>query len=165
MATDIGNWFVHNAENFNNLMENLGDWFSNIGTNIKDLPNLILDGLKNLLVSLFVPSDNYFTNNFNSLKDSVSSKFGNSDLNELKQLGQVGGSVSTSMTADLKVGGVSFTGKVVDFSWIDKYIDTIHGWVAGLMGIMLLIYNYSQILWLIRGTSPIVTSSSTSTEG
>jgi len=173
LTTSLGTWFSDLKEGLiNNVVSlgvDIGSWFNSlfskgdgIISSIVNLPSTIINGFKDLFTTLFVPSNDYFTGTFGSVKEKAMNKFGVHDLNGLNQL-NVSESSPNDVSVTLIVSGVSFTGKIIDMSFIDKYRNTFKAWVGGFIAVLLIIYNYSQVLWLIRGTSPIVTTSTITT--
>ena len=126
------------------------DVLSGIKNGVLDIPGNILGGLKNLLLSLFVPSDTYFTtwnNNFdNLLKDKLPYTVYNDFFNNIKE-------ITRSRLEDVTI---TFYGKkctILSFSWYYNNEDTINDWIRGVMFFVLVFYNINQMYKLIRGTS------------
>ena len=57
---------------FDSLFEKLGNWFNSLINFVKDIPQLIIDGFKDLFVLLFVPCNNLF----DDFKTLIEDKFG-----------------------------------------------------------------------------------------
>ena len=113
----------------------------------------MLTGIKNLLIELFVPSDNYFVDRFEGIKTKAETRLGATNLDGLGDLARE--IKSDNIRGELNVNGVSWYGSIVNFDIVNEYKSIFQGWVFGFMMILLSIYNYSQVLWLIRGNTPI----------
>ena len=109
-----------------------------------------------LLKSLFVPSDNFFTSNIDDLKSQISNKMPYSDF--LKIFGSIE-NVSVednSISINLPEYKISDNltikqDKFIDFSFVTKYREVWYSWVRGFVLIFLVIYNLNQISKLLRG--------------
>ena len=104
---------------------------------------------------LFVPSDNYFTDNVEEIKGQLAEKIPYNDYITLfETIKDV--SAGEDIAIDLPEYKISdnFTisqEKFVDFSYITKYRDTWYAWVRGFTFIFMIIYNINQIMKLLRG--------------
>lgn len=67
LGTDIGNWF-------SNLGTNIGNFFNNLWNNISTLPDTIWNLFKEGLSWLFIPEDNYFDNKIEQIKTALNEK-------------------------------------------------------------------------------------------
>lgn len=54
---------------------------------------------------------------------------------------------------------------IVDWQYLAKYLPTFHFFVRGLVFIYLIWFNYNNVLWLIRGTSPLQSGSASGDSG
>lgn len=129
---------------FDSLFEKLGNWFTNLINFVKSIPQLIIDGFKDLFVFLFVPSDNLF----DDFKTLIEDKFG-----IFSQLSNI---VFDSTTIELNDSApnfhISISGKdytFVDLSFYDKYRAFIHGLI-----ILITAFNLSR--WLLINCPNII---------
>lgn len=130
----------------------LKDLFSPITNLLKWIGNILfglLDGLKNLFIDLFVPSDGYFVDKFDNWKNEFSSKFfiDLSPLEDMKGLTEQG-----VKDIHFKIMGVDVVLKLSIINRIAEYSRTI---ALGVTVISLVWYNYRNAYKLIRGSSPI----------
>ena len=109
-----------------------------------------------LLKSLFVPSDNFFTSNIDNLKSQISNKMPYSDF--LKIFGSIenvsaeDNSISINMPEYKISDNLTIKqDKFIDFSFVTKYREVWYSWVRGFVLIFLVIYNLNQISKLLRG--------------
>lgn len=111
---------------------------------LKDWIMSFFDALGNLLKSLFIPDTGFFSNNFNKLKDLFSTKFGFDNY--------------TSFFEQLKNQVASkpdYQGFINTDIWL-PYIDKIHYYIKGFIYALMVIFNIKMLIWLVRGSTPIV---------
>ena len=149
------------------MLSNIADFVKKIVTllsglldNIKSFFKSILDFLKlenlkktffDIFKYLFVPSDDFFTKNFNELKQAFSNKFNiDSTINSLNELK----SVKAAGFSDIYMLGQ----KVVDMSFLNQSIVQIKKYTDWFFWLLLALYHYNQIYYLVRGTYPIRSS-------
>ena len=116
----------------------------------------LIDLLGNLLKSLFVPSDNFFSNNFGNIKEKLQTKLGyQAYIDIFGTLEDIDESGATTIDIhNYKVGNLNINmDKFINFSFITKYKDTWYGWVRAFTFVALIAYNINQIYKLIRGTN------------
>ena len=134
----IGDFFNRLFGYFNTLLSTIADVAKKIVTSL-------LEGLKELLKELFLPSDNYFNDKFTALKQKALSKFGidnvSSSINAL--------SVPSSPFSDFYVKGT----KVLDMSFLNSSIPTIKKYTDGFFWFLLILYNINSIHFILRGVS------------
>lgn len=85
------------------------------------------------------------------------SKLNYSDLSELQNLTYATSELvnNSDLSATVNVGGVSVTSNIINMEYVNSAKSTFHNWISGFIYILLAIYNYTQLLWLIRGSYPI----------
>lgn len=107
--------------------------------------------ISDFIVSLVVPNESYWVDTFNGFRNKLSSKFPGLDVSSLDGL-----CVNGLPLQDVKVSLMG-TGSAVAFS--GSTINSIASWlkpiVQGFIGVFLILYNYNQIYYLLRGTKPI----------
>lgn len=135
----------------------IGDFFSSltqivqgIFENLVDLPSQIVDLFVEALKSLFVPSENYFSDNFDAIKTLLETHL---SLTSFKSLMEIIQNAQAGSLPDLKIKifGVDYV--LFSFKFFDPYIPTIHYWVKGFLGALLVLYNINQVYKLVRGGS------------
>lgn len=138
-----------------NIFNFLKDVLVNIFNFIIKIPELILDGLKNL----FIPNQETLTAKLTAIRDTFSSKFPNANLNILNRAVD-SSSANTFVVNNTKY--VTIMGKTYEveimsvfYRFWNTYKDIFQGWISGFMYLLLAIFNYRQVLYLIRGSSPI----------
>lgn len=139
----IWNLFKIALDGISNSIEFIVDFFGNFFA-------FMLEFLKNV----FVPSDDYFIDNYNSLNSSMSGKLGidSGVLEDLVGSSSISSFASPNFSYSFVVLGVPVT---IDFSFITKVRNITLGISNGLMVIFLCWFNIKKVIWLIRGTSPI----------
>ncbi len=114
----------------------------------------LIELLGNLLQWLFVPDDNYFSGNIDTLKSKLSAKIPYEDY--IKMFGIIE-NVESSNISNINLNGYIIAGKqfglnnFINFSWILNYKETWYSWARGIVFILLIIYNINQIMKLFRG--------------
>lgn len=134
----IGDFFSRLFGYFDTLLSTIADAAKKIVTSL-------LEGLKELLKQLFLPSDNYFNDKFTALKQKALSKFGiDNVLSSINAL-----SVPSSPFSDFYVKGT----KVLDMSFLNSSIPTIKKYTDGFFWFLLILYNINSIHFILRGVS------------
>lgn len=116
----------------------------------------LIDLLGELIQWLFVPDDEYFSSNIDSLKSSLSAKIPYEDY--INMFGTIE-NVEGGSTSNVNLNGYTIAGKqfglnnFINFSWILQYKETWYSWARGIIFILLIIYNINQIMKLFRGYS------------
>lgn len=117
----------------------------------------IIELLGDLLEWLFVPNENYFNNQIESIKGQIAKKIPYEDyvsLFETIQTVSNGEDITIDMPSYQIANGVTIQkSKFIDFGNITKYKNTWYGWVRGFTFIFLIIYNINQITKFLRGFS------------
>ena len=112
----------------------------------------LIELLGDLLKWLFIPSDDYFTSNFNNMKDSLLSKLSYSSyISVLESINNVN-STNTVVSLDgYYVGNTTISNNnFINFDFITKYKDTWFSWIRGISFILLALYNINSIYRLVR---------------
>lgn len=116
---------------------------------------------------LFVPSDNYFSNKFDSLKQSFSERISYQsyiDIFENTKNAVAEEQISIDIE-NYSVGSLSLSkSKFIDFSVFDKYKSIYYGWVRGFTFVFLILYVINHWYKLIRGVDLINFSNKGSVE-
>lgn len=104
------------------------------------------DTLLEFLTHILVPSENYFVDTFNDIKERLSQKLPNVDITKLEELG-----TGTKQFEDMY--GTIFGQRVLlaKTSIIHKIISIAQPILQGIISLGLIVYNYNQIYFLIRG--------------
>lgn len=129
-----------------------GFWNSVIGgigeviEGIKGISGGIINGLKELLLSLFVPEQEYFQNKFDQIKIKFFERVG-IDTSEFEQLKDV-----SPENINFEVNLLGKDIKLIDLSFLDGILPKFHNLIRGFFYPLLLFYNMDQIYFLIRGT-------------
>lgn len=131
------------------------DWLKvllgNIGLLIESILDW-LDGFWDTLLeffkSLLVPTDTYFTDNFNDVTVALKEKIPDVDIEKLEDL-----AVGESTFKDIYADFFGVRCLVIRGSVINNVISWARPIIQGLIVLFLLLYNYNQIYYLIRGTS------------
>lgn len=106
------------------------------------------DTLLDLLSYVFIPSPDFFNNNFNKLKNSFTGKLGFPDDNSLL-------SWLENVRGKSRIYEGTYFGQTVTFFDVgiwDKYKEIFFGFLRGLFAILLIFFNYKMVLFIVRGT-------------
>ena len=142
---------------FTGKFQDLFDFFTDVIEFIReiiqsllDLPGILIEKLQELLKSLFVPGDDFFSSQFDSLLYDLENKLEyKSYLSLLESIK----SINVSDFADIEVEIMGVRGKILDGSVVTKSIRSLHSFIRGAMFIFLLFFNYRMVLFLVRGTA------------
>lgn len=118
----------------------------------------LIDLLSELLNFLFVPEENYFSDKFNNLRDSFSSRISyESYISIFSNIQSASGNKQISIDINgYSLGNLNINkSKFIDFSIFDKYKDTYYSWVRGFTFIFLILYIINHWYKLIRGVDLI----------
>ena len=74
METFYGSYHGNIIKGIADIFIDLWDWFNFIWEAIKAIPQAIIDLLGNLLKLLFIPSENFFNDNIEEIKEKISEK-------------------------------------------------------------------------------------------
>lgn len=122
---------------------------------ILNLPQLI----GNLLRELFIPSPDFFSNQFNGLRTTLNNRLSITAYeNLLADIQSVTAGQMPRISANIPLLNREIT--FVDFRWIENAKPYYFPWVRGAMFILLILYNYNMVYKLIRGTD-LVSASNT----
>ena len=133
---------------------NLLDWLNPFSENF--FVYKLISLLGDLLQWLFVPDDEYFSSNIDTLKSSLSAKIPYEDY--IDMFGTIeninGGNTSNVNLNGYIVGGKQFSlNNFINLNWIFQHKETWYSWARGIVFILLIIYNINQIMKLFRGYS------------
>jgi len=122
---------------------------SSILSAIVSIPDRIITGLKELLISLLVPSPDYFRNKIDSLLSLLKSVLPYADY--IKMLETIG-NFSGGELKDITVTIMGATATVVSFGSFREILPTVRSWARGVFFVFMVIYYINQIYKLIRNT-------------
>lgn len=142
--------FLENIFDLLGFLRDILDVLRDIWDFIKSIPSLIIELLKDLLISLFSPKDSFFkdwNDKFHTLlgRKLPYDKY-NSFFDDIK-------SILRYRLDDIKCTIYGQEVTVLSFKWYYMYEDTIDDWIRGVMFLVLVFYNINQMYKLIRGTS------------
>lgn len=123
------------------ILNSILSFFGNFFGKLADLFGL-------LLKSLFIPSDTYFTNYFDDIKNAFSTKLKADDYIKIFQP-----DFGNKKIDNIKVNFFSTECTIVNFDYFYENKPSFDKWSRGVFYALLGIYNYSQIYRLIRGTA------------
>lgn len=128
------------------VVHGIGDIFGFLGHIVSDL----VGGFMDMLKSLFIPSDDFFSKKFDGVNTNLQ---GHVDIETYKIIADKVSNVSSSRAGipNITINWFGRNVTIVDFSFIQKYKNTINDWVRGFMLILLLFYNINNVYKLIRG--------------
>lgn len=111
------------------------------------LIDAIIEAFKALFKLLFVPADDFLNDKISSIKEILAKKFNVDTYVEL-----------VKALKGYTSGKLDFNG-YIDISIWDKKLPTIQSFVRGFFYPLIVLGDIKFLLWLIRGTSPLGTSS------
>lgn len=131
------------------------DWLKTLLGSILALIQKIIDWLDNFWVnlweflkSLLIPGDTYFVDVFNDITIALKEKIPGIDITKLEEL-----AVGDLAFKDIYANFFGVECLVVRGSVINRVISWARPIIQGLIALFLLLYNYNQIYFLIRGSS------------
>lgn len=119
------------------MIQTIIDWLTNFWTNLLEF-----------IKSLFVPDENYFVDEFSNVTEKLEEKIPSVDINKLEDL-----AVNEFAFEDIYADFFGVRCLVVRGSVINNVISWARPIIQGLIALFLLLFNYNQIYFLIRGTS------------
>lgn len=108
----------------------------------------LINAFKDLLISLFVPKDTFFKNNFDGLKSDLISKIGYQQYIDVLKSNFTGNALK-----DITINWHGQTIVIVKLTTFEKFRSLFNSCVYGFMFFGLAIYNYNQIYRIFRGNS------------
>lgn len=132
------------------ILKALRDILAFLGTLIASLVTALMSALKDLLTELFVPSDDFFINNFQNFSQQIGDKFhlDTSTFDKFKNASEKS-----------PLGDIHFTimgvAVVLSVSFVEKIVPIARSVAMGGVAIGLAYYNYRKIIWIIRGSAPV----------
>lgn len=103
---------------------------------------------------LFVPPDDYWDSVYADIKNTMDGKV--NVLQFEQQLAELR-AIQGGQFTDIKVNIMGIEAVIISAEPINTVIDTIRGWIRGVMFVLLLLYNYNQVHRLIRGNDLVST--------
>ena len=123
------------------ILNSILSFFGNFFGKLADLFGL-------LLKSLFIPSDTYFSNYFDDIKNAFELKLKPDDFTKIFQV-----DFGSKKIPNIKVTFFGTECTIVNFDYFYANKPNFDKWARGVFYALLGIYNYSQIYRLIRGTA------------
>lgn len=133
----------------------MSDWFAALWEGITQIPNLILEGIK----EIFIPDNEYIEESFNGFLDELKMKF-NIDTGAFESLFQ-GESAVTDTYVDYNIHGVGGMHlKVFDSSFLVQGVEYFRPFIRGFLVLMMLLYHVKQAIGFFGYDSGVVTGRS-----
>lgn len=110
---------------------------------VKDLPVILLDGLK----SFFIPSDNFIDNCIEQIKKQFTITFGLSEFDISVAFGR--DTLLSDVNSDYVIGSLNFSGTFVNYKYVIDAITFFRPYIRGFIVFMLVVYSFNQFLYLI----------------
>lgn len=127
------------------LFDNVVNAITNVWNAIKDLGTTILDGIK----AIFIPDTAVIRTNFDNMVATIKTKLG-FNTGDLYALENIGSEPITDTKGSYSIAGVgTFNLTFLDTSFLKKGIEYFRPLLRGFIVLLLLLYNYKQILTLI----------------
>ena len=119
----------------------------------------LLSFLGELLKNLFIPEENFFSDNFNDLKDDLNDKIPLYDyLDSLEEIEEAGNTSNSDIAISVDLENYNLLDKAklniqnfIDFSILNNYKDTWFAWVRVFTYVALVIYHINEIIKFLRG--------------
>lgn len=105
------------------------------------IPSAILDGLGDLLKSLFVPADGFLDEKFKTIKQQLASRFDLGTYDELMK------ALQSYVAGNLDFGGY------IDITMWEKKLPTIKNFIRAFFYPLILLGDFNFVIWLFRGTT------------
>lgn len=166
LKTALSGWFNDVIENIKNIPSALADWFDKIIDHIKNIPSLLSDlwdtvkGIPDLIISglksLILPDKEYFSNKKLQIENSFSSLLG-FDVSSVSEMFNSSNVVSTDLSAEEVnynihgIGAVKVKG--FDNSFLIGGINKFKPFIRGFVVLMLVFFNFNNLLNLIGQSS------------
>jgi len=123
--------------------------------NTFNLSEYIPDEVLDWIVNNFVPNEEFFQSHFNNLYESFREKLPfQSQLEMIEEVTNVSGYHDGNFTVldiTYSVSGQPF--QIALSNYIGPYLEMVRNFVTGWYVILLIYYNYRQIMFLIRGSN------------
>lgn len=118
-----------------------------------------ISGLRSLLLSLFVPGDDYFISFFNEMKENFESKLSISDFT----------AIFDSDYSSKRLDNITFPYKgreyvILSFDFFYDNRDAFDKWSRAFFFVLLAIFNYNQIYRIFRSSSYVTSSTFTTSD-
>ena len=131
------------------------DWLKNLLNKLLEMIQTIIDWLTSFwdkllefIQGLVVPDEDYFVEEFGKITEKLEEKIPSVDVAKLESL-----AVEETQFKDIYAEFFGVRCLVVRGSLINNVIGWAKPIIQGLIALFLLLYNYNQIYFLIRGTS------------
>lgn len=121
----------------------IGSLFTSFVQFVKDLPVILLDGLK----SFFIPSDNFIDNCIEQIKNQFTITFGLSDFDISVAFGR--DTLLSDVKSDYVIGSFNFSGTFINYKYVIDAITFFRPYIRGFIVFMLVVYSFNQFLYLI----------------
>lgn len=166
LKTAFSGWFNDVVENIKNIPSALADWFNKIIDHIKNIPSLLSDlwntikGIPDLILSglrtLILPDQDYFINKKTQIENSFSNLLG-FEVSSVSEMFNSSNVVSTDLSAEEVnynihgIGAVKVKG--FDNSFLVGGINKFKPFIRGFVVLMLVFFNFNNLLNLIGQSS------------
>lgn len=110
----------------------------------------IVAAIKEMILSVFIPDENYLATKFEPVIETFETKFGY-DLGFLYSVQ----SAAARRPQNIEIDYMGSHGTIVSFDDLDDTLLIIRPWIQSLIYFMLMIYHVNNIYKMIRGTSLI----------
>lgn len=139
-------------------MSGIVDWLSSIAEKISSLPQSIADKIKGFFDTLldgikriFIPEDGFIESKVQEVQDIFGGALvGAYDMSDIFTQSEK----PSDIEVGYNLGKVRVSGKIVDFSFLDKALVKIRPFIRGVIALFLILFNINQFLSLI-GQNPI----------
>lgn len=135
-------------------MSGIASACSDIIQGIKNLPSLIVDGIK----GLFVPDTAVIEAKFNDTMGGLKERLG-IDVFDMDSLFSAS-SAPDDIEGSYSVGGFSYSGKFVDFTYLIQAVDKLRPYIRGFIVLLLFFFNIRQALGMFGLHSGEIASAS-----
>lgn len=157
--SNLGNVLIAPLNGIKSLVSNMGTAVSSMSSAVANIPSNVGNATQAMLKTLFIPSDDYFQNHFNTIKSKLYTRL---SVTSYEALFNDVRNAKVGVFDDIKISSykvgnsnISLDTTIVDSKPINDAKPWYYPWVRGTVFILLIVYNYNQIYKLIRGTDMV----------
>lgn len=158
-GTNLWDFLISITKNIGDIFDFLGsivDAIKELGTAIINLGDTIVAALADFVKGLFIPAEGELEGAIDEIQTSFVSQFGVEDFNVSDAFGgekspsnSTSGGLSRSGTPSISIGGVNYSGELVNWDYTTDAIATFRPYIRGFIAFLLVLYSINQFLGLI----------------
>lgn len=130
------------------LLQGITNWLTSLINTILGIPAKLIELLKQLLITLFVPDSDFMQNKMNDVNLKIGSKIGDNDyMNFLDSL--------KSLEGEPIPDGYIGNNKVFDASYVNNLADMVKLWQRWFWYILIVLWYMNNVYKMIRGSDAV----------